>query len=982
MARRSEIQESFLPDVPPAVDGNPIFCHQEFLEKMAENRNNTVGRRAALLLQRLLVDVRRPHYKPTQGDNRGWRRSPLGGNHGNHFYAWWAPRGAPPLKTSPEFDSAPQGAVFLRDIRHHDDHRLLSPQSLHDSYLSIGVKDLRQEDYVPPPWTQAQARFADARQKIRIVKGFPGSGKTTALWHAADMAGRKAILYLTYSTELAALARDHFDKFAPGYKRFHVLTCSQFLRQLAETDAPFEPLRHARAAFVKEISGFSPTILGVWAGAKEALYDEMHAHLFGALLPFSIGRFPGFPDRRISVRQYREMRERSIGRAAAEAAVEVCETLRRRDARPLEQRFFAELDMAWRAVQRLRSAGPGIFAEFDCIALDEVQDLTPIESLAVVELAAAIGGNLSLLVAGDEAQTVRPTDFEWGWFQDFMHHRLASPVEFRLQTNLRSPRRIATLVNRAWDLYGAIAKQERPGGVGVAEIDENSGDQVILCAARSGPELDGLLETFSEREGLAIIALSDYLPEYIPERLRDRVLTTFEAKGLDFQSVCLLDPGKWLDRVHQTRSFGRGVELDDLGKRLAIDQLRVALSRPAERLYWLDVNPNDRILSHSQNFLRIGVEAVYPVVPAVLLKTLEEESLDIEERVRLCENDARQLLEVKPALAWSRARQAVALLGEPSSRISIADPAARASAHLTHCQVAFTLAFRKVPLPSEMGRIDLFSAAAASANAAGKPILAELILSIAEHERDYSNERLQSLVRLANSLARRRADIEPWLRVELQSRAAQWLQMLEDLMDRVPDLLLLQILPELYALFAPLEAESRAARLREKGVHTLMRRGSFAEALEILGRIPGADPKLLAECREGLGEFEAAAAGYLEAGRPQDALRCYRSIPDFDKALGLLDAVGNHPARESLLWVRRMRDLAAQRPPDFAKALLPPEKKLLEEVLESALGVTRKKAAAKRAPAAKKKPAAPKKSVVVRKPLAPIRPRRDPEKFF
>jgi hypothetical protein len=337
---------------------------------------------------------------------------------------------------------------------------------------------------------------------------------------------------------------------------------------------------------------------------------------------------------------------------------------------------------------------------------------------------------------------------------------------------------------------------------------------------------------------------------------------------------------------------------------------------------------------------------------------------------------------VKPALAWSRARQAVALLGEPFSRFSIADPAARASAHLTYCQVAFTLAFRKVPLPSEMGRIDLFSAAAASANAAGKPILAELILSIAEHERDYSNERLQSLVRLANSLARRRADIEPWLRVELQSRAAQWLQMLEDLMDRVPDLLLLQILPELYALFAPLEAESRAARLREKGVHTLMRRGSFAEALEILGRIPGADPKLLAECREGLGEFEAAAAGYLEAGRPQDALRCYRSIPDFDKALGLLDAVGNHPARESLLWVRRMRDLAAQRPPDFAKALLPPEKKLLEAVLESALGVTRKKAAAKRAPAAKKKPAAPKKSVVVRKPLAPIRPRRDPEKFF
>ncbi len=224
MARRPEMQELFALDSPPALPGNPLFCHQDFLEKMEENRASTVGRRAALLLHRLLVDLRRQHYKPTQGENRGWRRSPLGGNHGNHFYAWWAPKGAAPLKSAPEFDCAPDGSIFLRDIRHHDDHRPLNPQSLADHYLSIGVKELRQEEYVPAPWTQAQARFADARQKVRIIKGFPGSGKTTALWHAADLAGRRSVLYITYSTELAALAREHFDKFAPGQKRFHVVT--------------------------------------------------------------------------------------------------------------------------------------------------------------------------------------------------------------------------------------------------------------------------------------------------------------------------------------------------------------------------------------------------------------------------------------------------------------------------------------------------------------------------------------------------------------------------------------------------------------------------------------------------------------------------------------------------------------------------------------------------------------------------------------
>ena len=55
----------------------------------------------------------------------------------------------------------------------------------------------------------------------------------------------------------------------------------------------------------------------------------------------------------------------------------------------------------------------------------------------------------SLLLAGDEAQTVRPTDFEWAWMNDMLHAMVGQPQEFRLTVNLRSPRRIADVVNRA-----------------------------------------------------------------------------------------------------------------------------------------------------------------------------------------------------------------------------------------------------------------------------------------------------------------------------------------------------------------------------------------------------------------------------------------------------------------------------------------------------------------------------------------------------
>ncbi|MBV8902041.1 MAG: hypothetical protein JOZ22_00270, partial [Acidobacteriia bacterium] len=770
MSTRLNPQASLYEESEPALPGSPLYCHQEFLEKMEENRSSPVGRRAALLLHRLYVNANRVFYKSTQGVNKGWRRSPLGGSHGSHFYAWWTPRGAAPLEASPEFEAAPQGSVFLRDIRHHDDHRPLNPHSLQEAYLPVGLRDLRHEDYVPAPWTPQQARFADGRQKIRIIKGSPGSGKTTALWHAADVSSRASVLYVTYSTELAALAREHFDRFAPGHKRFRVITYAQLLREILQSDTPFHPVRQVRHEFVKEISSFSATILGPWLNEKAALYDEMHANLFGAMLPEPVGRFAGFPDRRVSARQFRDLRERAIGRPAAEAVVEVAETLRRRDARPLE-RFFPELDLAWNAARHIRAHGAGPFAGIDCVALDEAQDLTPIEAFAMVQLTAALGRDVSFLVAGDEAQTVRPTDFEWGWFQDLIHHRLASPQDFKLQVNLRSPRRIAGVVNRVWDLYGAIAKQERPGGSGVAEIDEAAGDQVILCGAKTGPELDELLQVFSEREGLAVIALGDEVPACIPPQLRDRVLTSFEAKGLDFQSVCVLDAGKWLDRVLQSREHGRALQLEDLSKRLAIDQLRVALSRPSERLYWLDVNPTERVLTAAQNMLTLDGERPYPVVPAVLLKIQEEEALDLEERVRLCESDARQFLEIRPALAWSRAKQAVALLGEPGGQFSVTDRAARKSAHMTLCQVAFTLAFRRVALPQEMGRFDLFEEASRSALSAERQVLADMIDILARHERDYSQDKFLSLLRATSALAANRQDVESWLLVELQSRS-------------------------------------------------------------------------------------------------------------------------------------------------------------------------------------------------------------------
>src|SRR5579884_3911603 len=157
----------------------PVYCHQEFLDKLAARRNEPVGKRVSLLMQRMAVDISRLHYKSTNGVNRGWRRSRLGGSSGSHFYAWWAPATATPVADAGF--QAESEAIVLRDIRHHDDHGLLNPGNSSRDYLLLTVPDLRSTEYAPEPWTSPQARFARGRSGVRILKGHPGSGKTTAL---------------------------------------------------------------------------------------------------------------------------------------------------------------------------------------------------------------------------------------------------------------------------------------------------------------------------------------------------------------------------------------------------------------------------------------------------------------------------------------------------------------------------------------------------------------------------------------------------------------------------------------------------------------------------------------------------------------------------------------------------------------------------------------------------------------------------------
>ena len=949
---------------------NPVFCHQEFLEKLAEHGRNATARRAAFLMQRLSVDIRRLHYKAATGMNRGWRRSRLGGNHGSHFYAWWAPKNAAPLKQAGEFSDAPDGAIFLRDIRHHDDHSRLTPQSFNTNYMPVTVRDLRCAEYAPQPWTQPQERFASARQAVRLLKGHPGSGKTSALWHAADSAAAEHVLYVTYSGDLAALAHEYFDRFCSSNKGFSVVTFSNLVRQILGSDAPLIPDGEARQRFIRDVAPFART-LGAWAYSKTALYDELHAHLAGDALPVAVGRFAACNHARVPDKAYRERRVRSLGQAPVTAALETATRLERLDPSTLAERYFPELALAWQAVEKLRSNGSGMNSgvfDYDCIAVDECQDLTPIEAWLIVELTALARRRhrapVPLLLAGDEAQTVRPTDFEWGWLSDLLHAQLGTPADYRLSANLRSPRRIAALVNRVWDLYACVEKQERPGGSGYAEIEDYATDQILYCTATAGPELNDLLTALSTREGLALITLEDAVPDYVPEAVRQAVLTVSEAKGLDFHSVCVLDAGRHIERVlRQDWRQRADSDIEDLQKRLAIDQLRVAVSRPAERLIWLDLDPTDRIVRQSIEFLNGGqVESgVSSCVPAALLKAIEEEELNLEERVQRCQADARQYLLVKPEIAWSRAQQAVTLLGPLSSPMAVTDEALRDAAYLTLAEICFTLGIRNTRLAPELGRPDPFAEACRAANNARRLGLAAIMDAIGRVHRAAGGNRLETLGELAHVLPKYKSEIEPWLLLEVGGNAKSWIEELESaLCNGHNAAILLRVLPPLYEALDIPDRATRARRLQQRAIQLLIKDKQYAAALAELRTQAERQPKLEAVCLQGVGDLRGAAQCHLADGNLKEALLCYRTIPDLDEALKVLEKLGEHPAAASLQWIAKVQGLMAERPQNFTRSVTAAEKKLLQELWEKALGVSRPKTAP---PAAAKKSVAPRRRV-------------------
>ena len=665
--RRPEFSSLRFPDL-----GYKIWCHQDVYEQLQVHKQ--LSKRATMAL-RQIVAFGHPSVAKGCSDeaNRGWLRSPLGGGSQNHYYLWWARQGSPALKNFP----AGKDDIVVRSVRHHDEHSPLDADNLQD-YLSVEREKLGDAaSEFDSPWNPEQLSFIESEEPVRLAVGRPGSGKTTVLWQAVDLRSDQDVLYVTWSRKLVGEAEKHFRAFAPVGTQILALDFPQFLGIICGQDIKRQSINIARQTFENIISTKrSKKLYGPWFNKSNALFSEIRAHLVGSIKLSDIKRINGNIPLESILKSYSQD-ERVIKRLGKPAVDTLCNIVVEIEQERSLVSLFGELDYSAQATNILKNGNiPERFKTITRVVVDEIQDLTLLELNVFLELSSVIqkasGRRPIMLLAGDEGQTVRPSGFEWGPASDLISSAIENPKSFQLHASVRYPGRIAGVLEKASGLYGSVSRADRPRRQSRISTDDYRQAQVLHVVVDDKEQGINLLRKLVEIDRVLVVTAVEDIPDWIRRDVGEGVLTPIESKGLEYPSVCVINPGAELLEIGAV-SENASDRLENLHRRTRIDQLRVAMSRTTETLVFIDIGASSEAVNCSRNLL----EDPASFESDDLIEVLTRPEAAPDERVLSRINDAQNLVEMRPFRAWQLIVQAMDMLGEPKLHNGVTDEGLR-----------------------------------------------------------------------------------------------------------------------------------------------------------------------------------------------------------------------------------------------------------------------------------------------------------------
>ena len=304
----------------PKPLANPVWLHPSVSDTLGWPH---LYRRLGLILEQLAAHGRTAIVKGCARPNRGWRRSPLGGANGNQYYLWWGIAGS-----SGPADScgAGPGTIVVRDVRHHDDHRPLWAGRGRD-YLPIAQATEIDGDIAGRPCNSRQASFETDQSPVRVLRGRPGSGKTTALWRAIEARSDESVLYVTWSARLRRSAEERLRAFAPAASRVRATDFRTLTGEVTGEDVRRMPPAESRARLAEAIQSAVGHERHPWKGHEGAEYAEVRGRLLGRGVDGEADSEAGGKLAALRPEAYRRQRghEQGIGGATAKTLLRVWE---------------------------------------------------------------------------------------------------------------------------------------------------------------------------------------------------------------------------------------------------------------------------------------------------------------------------------------------------------------------------------------------------------------------------------------------------------------------------------------------------------------------------------------------------------------------------------------------------------------------------------------------------------------------------------
>jgi hypothetical protein len=919
-----------------------LVAHGDFFEWLFDPLSDQkMVKSARRVAAQLLVRGYAPNTKSVRGTAAGWQRAGLGGTGGSHDYLWYAQGGT---ALGRELGLS-ENEILLRFVRFHDDTDQPVPSTDRSRYLEIDSNDLLdpRSSEASSPLNVDQYRAALIQpHPITTIRGFPGSGKTTTLQYSASLGSAKSILYLTFNRRLADEARRYFDYFTPETSRVQVMSFEQFLEYLADTESGHVRLIPSNdgSTLMGQKLRVNPAVgLGDWKGHLDELYADFHAFGVGAALPFEFRGVAASTGYTVPKVEYKRNRVEMFGSASDMAA-----TFLEQIADPAT--VFALFPGPFLSRSLLAAANeppPPGFEEFDGIFVDEVQDLTLVELALIFNIGSRIsvasGRMPHIVLAGDESQTVRPTNFGWSEVRD-LAREFFPDVKFTdsvLTCNLRSPERIGKFVEASSNQYDLFKRSIRPRGQVPTLLDQQFPGHVIYCEVPDREAIKELLRIVEQTPRACLVYPGSRIPSDLSELDETGLIwTADDVKGLDFETTIVLDAGE-----RQTALRGKlavaSNEIPNIWGRTLADQFRVCVSRSTSKLVLMDRKDHVSQFGHHaerlpalQNLIECSDD--YPaILDFVDLEMELSREVDPEGLLNSIVEDLPQLRLRNPDRALRRIASGRRKVEEAKGFAPLSSEVMDRFLKESAISLA-VIGFDRPPSDQRTALLDeaahLFSATVLEESFARVRLLIEVL----------GKQRIdpRSVTRAFHELAETRDSVRsdlPELFERLERSITQWMNATIKLGPPNSTVELRHTVSNLNQAVEVLSGDLiQISAMRNSGLtdwgRNLLLAGKYSDSLIAIENLTAADD-IRAGCLEGLGEFREAVDLYLRVDDNVSALRAARRGALLEMAMEVDD--GSDPEiSKTLRWLSEFDRLLRSTPP----SLLDEERQMLLRRLE------------------------------------------------